>query len=92
MVSKFRKLNGDIYRIDEDTAGFSVGVFKKVGDSWIRVSGKLIPTLDFEGMPVSEGRKNKNMPRRSQKRENIRFLPDFHDYVDEIVKKSIIKA
>ena len=52
MREKFVRFEGDIFKIIETDSGFDA--FKLVNNSWERVSGKLIATLHFEGIPLSE--------------------------------------
>ena len=52
MKERFVNWEGDTFKIVETDSGFDA--FKLVNNSWKRVSGKLIATLDFEGMPISE--------------------------------------
>lgn len=53
---RFVKFEGDIFKIVETDFGFDA--FKFVNNSWERVSGKLIATLDFEGISVEAPEKN----------------------------------
>ena len=49
--SKFLVWEGKEYRVDETPTGFSA--FVKDGSGWKEVSGKLVATLLFEGVPKS---------------------------------------
>jgi len=54
MSSKILTWEGSEYRIERDDNDLVVGAFKRDKDFWTPVSGKLIATLEFEGIPVDD--------------------------------------
>jgi len=48
--SRYAKWEGDVYRIDDVPSGFKLFVLKD--GSWVEADGRLIPSVDFEGMPI----------------------------------------
>lgn len=52
LSSKFIVWEGDTYRVDDiPDDGFKLFVLK--GGVWVPASGKLLATVEFEGVPVS---------------------------------------